>query len=198
MSHKRGLKSLSIICEGHIMHVERREISPCFPNWEFWDEIIAKISLAGLTVGQVIWPSSLLAGIEKDSWPDLTPFPIPKQLALDDTCLHDTILPTLLRRWDLDDDEDARAKVITRLVERYGSRVGGWIDQARACSGSSLQELRKVKAWWETPVELDSRWKERHKQYREKRQAIEEEERMMAASILLSFSHQGVVSGYAV
>ena len=174
--HKYLITSLEVVTEGRMIHMEPRsghQTGACFPNFEFWDNIIAHIACAGFTAGQVTWPSSLLAGLQANTWPGRRPFPMPLQLTLEDTLLHGDILPPLLKRHGLHDDQSPPINVLCELSQTYGPRLPAWIAEQRARSTLyrrryALRPLEPAeKPWWETPVDSDSGWEERNRQYRQ-------------------------------
>ena len=189
--HKTLISEFQVLNEGQ--PTESRpgpppKVPACFPNFEFWDNIIAHLKGSGLAATQVKWSSPLLTRIEANTWRDLRPFPFPAQPAIE-AALHSHILPWLLKRHDFYDDETPPIDVQQRIKDKYGNLAVAWIVQQRHRSqGCHRSTLDNKEAWWKKPLEEDPEWKERIRKYQEIRQR--EKERKAAAECLLQWREE--------
>lgn len=142
--YKSLITSLTIFTENKLVHAS---ISA---SYEYYDNIIVHIRQAGLGASQIVWPSTLLAGIAANTWTHRAPttYPFPTQIALDDTLLHDNILPPLLNRHGLRSSANPPVNVLREMIGIYGNGVAASMSRARSKGWASA-------AVRQSPQELD-------------------------------------------
>lgn len=174
-SYKPLIPEVQVLSEGLPVEntaVYPQKIPPCFPNYECWDNIIARLGDSGFAASRIKWPSALLINIEANAWPGLKDhrYPFPTQSAIEAT-IHSHILPWLLKRHSFYDEEKPPVDVMRRLQDKYGKKVAAWIDVHRhRAGGCHSRDLANQKAWWKKPVDEDPGRQERIQKYQEFRQ----------------------------